>query len=77
MSVDVRVSIVDDNINERFEQIFLIALEVSSAVGAFNIDNTRRNVTLVFIVDNDGECNNYFVRLYIYSYKETKQTSSL
>ncbi len=55
--MDVRVSIVDDNINERFEQIFLIASEISNAVNASNINNFRQNVTLAFIVDNDGEYN--------------------
>ena len=54
-SVEVRVDIVDDNINERFEQLFLIGAEVVEATNPSAIDNTQTNVTIGIIVDNDGE----------------------
>ncbi len=54
-SIDVRVGIVDDNINERFEQLFLIPMEVASAINPETIDTTERNVTIGIIGDNDGE----------------------
>ena len=54
-SVEVRVGIVDDNINERFEQLFLIGAEVVGATNPSAIENTQANVTIGIIVDNDGE----------------------
>ena len=54
-NVDVRVNIVDDNINERFEQLFIIGAEVVEATNPSAVDNTQRNVTIGIIVDNDGE----------------------
>ena len=59
-SVDVRVSIVDDNINERFEQLFLIGAEVVEATNPSTIDNSQRNVSIGIIDDNDGEFYYYW-----------------
>ena len=53
-SIDtIRVAVVDDDINERFEQGFLIVVEVVEALNPSTIDNTERNTTIGFIVDND------------------------
>ncbi len=53
-SINVKIPIFDDNINERFEQLFLITSEVVDAVNPSTIDNFERNVTIGIIVDNDG-----------------------
>ena len=53
-SIEVRVRIVDDDIVERFEQLFLIGAEVVDAVNLSAIDNTMRNMTVGIIEDNDG-----------------------
>ena len=53
-SIDsIRVAVVDDDINERFEQLFLIVVEVVEALNPSTIDNTERNTTIGIIVDND------------------------
>ena len=53
-SIDsIRVAVVDDDINERFEQLFLIVAEVVEALNPSTIDNTDRNTTIGIIVDND------------------------
>ena len=53
-SIDtIRVAVVDDDINERFEQVFLIVAEVVEAQNPSTIDNTERNTTIGVIVDND------------------------
>ena len=49
---DIRVAVVDDDINERFEQLFLIVVEVVEALNPSTIDITR-NTTIGIIVDND------------------------
>ena len=49
----IRVAVVDDDINERFEQLFLIKVEVVEAINPSTIDNTERNTTIGIIVDND------------------------
>ena len=52
-SIDsVRFAVVDDDINERFEQLFLIVVEVVKALNPSTIDITR-NTTIGIIVDND------------------------
>ncbi len=53
-SINVEIPIFDDDINERFEQLFLITSEVVDAVNPSTIDNFERNVTIGIIVDNDG-----------------------
>ncbi len=53
-SINVEIPIFDDDINERFEQLFLITSEVVDAVNPSTIDNLERNVTIGIIVDNDG-----------------------
>ncbi len=53
-SINVEIPIFDDDINERFEQLFLITSEVVDAVNPSIIDNLERNVTIGIIVDNDG-----------------------
>ena len=52
-SIAIRVGIVDDNINERFEQLYLIGVEVVDALDPSTVDNVERNVTIGIIVDND------------------------
>ena len=53
-SIDtIRVAVVDDDINERFEQLFLIKVEVVEAINPSTIDNTERNTSIGIIVDND------------------------
>ena len=52
-SIDsIRVAVVDDDINERFEQLFLIVVEIVEALNPSTID-TERNTTIGIIVDND------------------------
>ena len=52
-SIDrIRVAVVDDDINERFEQLFLIVVEVVEAINPSEIDITR-DTTIGIIVDND------------------------
>ena len=52
-SIDsIRVAVEDDDINERFEQLFLIVVEVVEALNPSAVDNTR-NTTIGIIVDND------------------------
>ena len=52
-SIDrIRVAVVDDDINERLEQLFLIVVEVVEALNPSTIDITR-NTTIGIIVDND------------------------
>ncbi len=53
-SINVEIPIFDDDINERFEQLFLITSEVVAAVNPSTIDHFERNVTIGIIVDNDG-----------------------
>ncbi len=53
-SINVEIPIFDDDINERFEQLFLITSEVVDAVNPSTIDNFEGNVTIGIIVDNDG-----------------------
>ena len=49
---NIRVAVVDDDINERFEQLFLIVVEVVEALNPSTIGITR-NTTIGIIVDND------------------------
>ena len=52
-SIDsIRVAVEDDDINERFEQLFLIKVEVVEALNPSTIDITR-GTTIGIIVDND------------------------
>ena len=52
-SIDsIKVAVVDDDINERFEQLFLIKVEVVEAKNPSTIDITR-GTTIGIIVDND------------------------
>ena len=52
-SIDIRVGIVDDNINERFEQLFLIVVKVVDAINPCTVDNMGLNTTIGIIGDND------------------------
>ena len=54
-SIPVELNIIDDEINERFQQVFLIGAEVLSAVNPSTIDNTERNVTMGIVLDDDGK----------------------
>ena len=52
-SIDsIRVAVEDDDINERFEQLFLIKVRVVEAKNPSTIDITR-DTTIGIIVDND------------------------
>ena len=54
-SVDVRVNVVDDDINENYQQYFLIGAEIADAVNASMIRNTRRSLTVGVILDDDSK----------------------
>ena len=54
-SVDVRVNIVDDDIDENYQQYFLIGAEVIAAVNPSTIRNTRKNSTFGVILDDDSK----------------------
>ena len=54
--IDVPISVMDDNINENEEQLFVVLMEVAYATNFLLLDNTNRNLSLCRIVDNDGKC---------------------
>ena len=62
--VDAFISIVDDEINEHMEQVFVALLEVLSAVNIELLNVTERNLTVCRIVDNDRK---YLLYIYIYT----------
>ena len=53
--VDTPVPIVDDDINEADEQIFVVTVEVVNATDMFRITLERED-SLCRIRDDDGEC---------------------
>ena len=63
--VDAFISIVDDEINEHMEQVFVALLEVFSAVNIESLNMTERNLAVCRIMDNDRKC-----LLYIYIYTQ-------
>ena len=52
--VEEFIPIVDDEIDEAQEQVFIILLEVLEAVN-FDLITITRNTSFGFIIDNDGE----------------------
>ena len=52
--VDTPVSVVDDDINEADEQIFVVTVEVVNATDMFRITLVRED-SLCRILDDDGE----------------------
>ena len=52
--VDESIPIVDDDIDEAQEQVFIILLEVLEAVN-FDLITITRNTSFGRIIDNDGE----------------------
>ena len=54
--IDVPISVVDDNINENEEQLFVVLMEVANATNFLLLDSTNGNLSLCRIVDNDGKC---------------------
>jgi len=52
-NIDVRVNIVDDDVNEKYQQIFLIGAEIAEAPNT-SIINIGRNVTAGIIIDDDN-----------------------
>ena len=51
--INVPIGIVDDDINERFEQNFLITTAVIEAVNPQLINNTGRDISIGRILDDD------------------------
>ena len=54
-SLAMSVPIVDDDIDEE-DEFFAILLELVSAVNPDRVDLSERNISLLRIYDNDGEC---------------------
>lgn len=54
-SIAVPVGIVDDELNERTEQTFVITTSVIEAVSPDLINNTARNLSIGRILDNDSK----------------------
>ena len=52
-SINIPVGIVDDDINERNEQFFLISTAVIEAINPQLINNTGRNISIGRILDDD------------------------
>ena len=52
----VTVTIIDDDINE-VDEFFSILLELVSAVNPHRVDLGERNISLLRIYDDDGECD--------------------
>ena len=70
--VDAFISIVDDEINEHMEQVFVALLEVVSAINIELLNLTERNLAVCRIIDNDRKC-----LLYIYIYMQYCQSLNL
>ena len=51
--IPAQILIVDDEINEAREQLFLVTLSVFSAADPDRVDNNGRNISLCRIIDND------------------------
>ena len=54
-SVTLSVMVVDDDIDEE-DELFAILLELVSAVNPDRVDLSERNISLLRITDDDGEC---------------------
>ena len=60
-SIDsIRIAVEDDDINERFEQLFLIVVRVVEALDPSTIDITR-DTTIGIIVDNDRKLPGHYL----------------
>ena len=53
--ISVPVSIVDDDINEAPEQMFVVILKLVEGINQDRISLENRNSSLCRIVDNDGK----------------------
>ncbi len=49
------IGIVDDNIDEADEQRLIAYLQVVDAINPDLIDTTRRNISILTIIDNDSK----------------------
>ncbi len=54
-NVTALLQVQDDNINEALEQRFIVQLEIIDAINLALLDNSRRNISVCSIQDNDGE----------------------
>ena len=63
--IDAFIPIVDDLIDEDYEQLFVVYIEVVSAVDLAKVENTERNISTCRIIDNDRKYIIYTVYMYI------------
>ena len=54
-SLAMSVIVVNDDIDEE-DEIFAVLLELVSAVNPDRVDLSERNISLIWITDDDGEC---------------------
>lgn len=66
-AVSVPIGIVDDDIiNEAYEKLFIVHLEVLEAVSIAKVVSTEKNTSICRIVDNDRKPN--FARVLLFCY---------
>ena len=63
--IDAFIPIVDDLIDEDIWQLFVVYIEVVSAVDLAQVENTERNISTCRIIDNDCKYIMYTVYMYI------------
>ena len=61
-SLAMSVNVIDDDIDER-DEFFAVLLELVSAVTPDRVDLSEKNISLLRITDDDGECQCVFCRL--------------
>ena len=59
-SLAMSVMVVDDDIDE-YNELFAVLLELVSAVNPDRVDLSERNITLLWIWDDDCECDCTYV----------------
>ena len=64
--IDAFIPIVDDLIDEDDEQLFVVYIQVVSAVDLAQVQNTERNISTCRIIDNDRKYIIYTMYMYIY-----------
>ena len=63
--IDAFIPIVDDLIDEDIWQLFVVYIQVVSAVDLAQVENTERNISTCRIIDNDCKYIMYTVYMYI------------
>ena len=64
-SLTLSVPVVNDDIEE-VDELFVLVLELVSAVNPDRVDLSERNISLARINDDDGECMGLCIRVFLF-----------